>query len=212
MLEKLLSVQIFSAHLACFKVDFEPSRATFSRFQPGNPPAPQTKHRCNGGRPRTRMDSTLGLNTGLVRVPYVHTGAARMDRHSGLCARIVDLDTEGCAERLRILMGVVLGPNNKDDFVSVQRHEYPTWRCCEPRTGENTGKTVPQSAFPKCSPLPSGDWCTRCTYWCTLYATANAANPKVEKCLGPKKRLAMRAAPLRFFSEQFSSLCTHRAT
>ena len=41
------------------------------------------------------------------------------------------------------------------------RHEYPTWRGCELRSGGNPGNTIPQSAYPRCSPLPTGDWCTQ---------------------------------------------------
>ena len=36
---------------------------------------------------------------------------------------------------------------------------YPTWRCCELRSGENPGKTVPQAAYPKIGALSSGIEC-----------------------------------------------------
>ena len=41
------------------------------------------------------------------------------------------------------------------------RQEYPTWRCCESHSRDEPGKNIPQSAYPKCSPLPTGDWCTQ---------------------------------------------------
>ena len=40
------------------------------------------------------------------------------------------------------------------------RHEHPTWRCCELHSGEIL-ETIPQSAYPKCPPLPTGDRCSK---------------------------------------------------
>ena len=51
-------------------------------------------------------------------------------------------------------------------FFFLRRHEYPPWRCCELHSGENPGETIPQSAYPKCTPLPTGDWCTQQPHGC----------------------------------------------
>ena len=46
--------------------------------------------------------------------------------------------------------------------------EYPPWRCCASHSGEEekTGETIPQSAYPKCPPLPIGDWCAQLQHQC----------------------------------------------
>ena len=49
--------------------------------------------------------------------------------------------------------------NQNYSFFWLRRHEYPTWRCCQLRLGENPRETIPQSAYPKCPPLPTRDWC-----------------------------------------------------
>ena len=48
----------------------------------------------------------------------------------------------------------------------LRRHEYRTWRCCQLHSDENPGETIPQSAYPKCSPLPTGDWRTQQQHEC----------------------------------------------
>ena len=86
-------------------------------------------------------------------------------------------------------------------IILLRRHEYPTWRCCELHLGyKNREKPfIPQSAYPKCSPLPTGDWRARQQHECCTpeqldyavrervcsagtyqYATANAVNQKVK--------------------------------
>ena len=50
----------------------------------------------------------------------------------------------------------------RDSFPApLWRYEYPTRRCCETHSGEDPGETIPQSAYPKRSSFPIGDWCTR---------------------------------------------------
>ena len=89
----------------------------------------------------------------------------------------------------------------------LRRHEYPTWRCCELHSGEEPGETVPQSVYPKCSALPTGDWFAQQQHECCTpkpldyavrewvcgagtyqYATANAAKLKEEKQWTVKER------------------------
>ena len=53
--------------------------------------------------------------------------------------------------------------------------EYPTWRCCDLRSGENPGETIPQSAYPKCPPLATGDWCTQQQQECCTPRVARPA-------------------------------------